>query len=232
MSGSIDPGSFMADIPAIEFLMDGNPLIFPTPVTFLIGENGTGKSTILEAIATAYGFNSEGGTRNFNFQTVTTTSDLWKQLTIVKHAYPKDGFFLRAESFFNAASYIDDVYAGNIPESYSGVSLHNWSHGESFLSLIGNRFKGNGLYLMDEPEAALSPMRILTLMSCMHDLINASSQFIISTHSPILMAYPGATIYELSNNGILKVHYKDTEHYRITLSFLENPERMLRYLFD
>ena len=200
---------------------------FHDKVTFIVGENGTGKSTILEGIAVAYGFNPEGGTRNFNFSTNDTHSDLHKNLKLVKGVKrPNDGFFLRAESFYNMATNIDNTGASG---SYGGISLHSQSHGESFLSVIRNRFSGHGLYILDEPEAALSPSRQMSLLVFMDELIKQGSQFIIATHSPIIMAYPDSIVYEL-NDGIKEVNYKDTEHYKITKAFLENPERMLKTL--
>lgn len=196
-------------------------------VTYIVGENGTGKSTILEAIAVAYGFNPEGGSKNFNFSTRDTHSDLWKNLKLIKGTkIPKDGFFLRSESFYNLASNIDDIEAAN---SYGGNSLHSQSHGESFMSLIMNRFRGNGLYILDEPEAALSPTRQMVLISRIHDLIEENSQFIISTHSPIVLAYPDSIIYQLDDR-LRKVDYEDTETYQIMKSFVNNPKKMLDIL--
>ena len=196
-------------------------------VTYIVGENGTGKSTILEAIAVAYGFNPEGGSKNFNFSTRDTHSDLWKNLKLIKGTkIPKDGFFLRTESFYNLASNIDDIEAAN---SYGGNSLHSQSHGESFMSLIMNRFRGNGLYILDEPEAALSPTRQMVLISRIHDLIEENSQFIISTHSPIVLAYPDSIIYQLDDR-LRKVDYEDTETYQIMKSFVNNPKKMLDIL--
>ncbi|MGV8984095.1 AAA family ATPase [Clostridium sp.] len=200
-------------------------------VTFIVGENGTGKSTILEAIATAYGFNPEGGTKNFNFSTTSTHSDLYKYLRLVKGIKrPEDGFFLRAESFYNVASNIDELdkfgMGPRIIDSYGGRSLHEQSHGESFLSVFTNRFRGKGLYILDEPEAALSPSRQMAMLARMHDLVQEDSQFIIATHSPIIMSYPDAIIYEL-NDGFKKVAYTDTEHYQVMKEFINNTERML-----
>jgi Predicted ATPase len=198
-------------------------------VTYIVGENGTGKSTILEAIAIAYGFNPEGGTKNFNFSTNNTHSELWENLKLVKGVKkPEDGFFLRAESFYNVATNIDEIDAVG---SYGGISLHSQSHGESFLSLIMNRFKGNGLYILDEPEAALSPYRQMSLISRIHDLIEDNSQFIIATHSPIVMAYPDSILYEL-NDGFKIVNYQDTEHYKIMKSFIGNPKKILDILMS
>jgi predicted ATPase len=207
-------------------------------LTFFIGENGSGKSTLLEAIAVSLGFNPEGGTRNFKFGTRSSHSVLNEYLRVAKGVRrPKDGFFLRAESFFNVATEIenldDDPTAGpRVIASYGGRSLHEQSHGESFLALVTNRFGGNGLYMLDEPEAALSPQRQLAVLSRIHDLISDDSQFIIATHSPILMAYPDAWIYEFSRDGIRRVAYEETEHYQVTRDFLSNPKRMLDVLLD
>nr|WP_199798523.1 AAA family ATPase [Clostridium tetani] len=202
---------------------------FHPKVTYIVGENGTGKSTILEAIAIACGFNPEGGTRNINFSTNDTHSDLHKNLKLVRGVKrPYDGFFLRAESFYNVATNIDEVDALG---SYGGVSLHSQSHGESFLSVIRNRFNGNGLYILDEPEAALSPSRQMSMLVIMHELIQKNCQFIIATHSPIIMSYPNSIIYELGNS-IKEVMYKDTEHYKITRNFLDKPEKMLKILLS
>ena len=235
--GKLNPKSYLQKLPIVKHLTETENIEFPKKVTFFVGENGTGKSTLLEAIAVAYGFNPEGGSVNFNFSTNATHSELWKHLTIVKRNYPKDGFFLRAESLYNVATNLDELdsvpsYGGKIIDSYGGVSLHNQSHGESFLSIVKNRFGGNGLYILDEPEAALSPMRLLTLMAEINYLVKNNSQFIIATHSPILMAFPDADILEFSQNGLNRVDYFDTEHYQVTKSFLNNPERMLSYLLE
>ena len=228
--------SYLNSLPAVKWLKE-HRLMLDTPVTFLVGENGSGKSTLLEAIAVSCGFNAEGGTRNFTFSTRATHSELGEYITVAKRRYPRDGFFLRAESFYNVATNIDEMdeepsFSPRLIDSYGGVSLHSQSHGESFLALVQNRFGGEGLYLLDEPEAALSPTRQLTLLGEMYQLVERDSQFIIATHSPILMAYPGARIYELSENGIASVEYRETEHYQLTRRFLENPERMLRYLLE
>lgn len=199
-------------------------------VTFFVGENGTGKSTLLEAIAIVEGFNPEGGSRNFNFATRESHSELCNCL---RHSRgPRrmrgtDGFFFRAESFFNVATQIERNY---YPSAYGDKSLHEQSHGESFFSLVLNRFKGNGLYLLDEPESALSPSRQLSFLAAMSDLVKKGSQFIIATHSPILMAYPRATIFQFTESSIEEVAYKETEHYKITKSFLLRSEQMLAEL--
>lgn len=233
----LDKNSYLNNLPIIKYLSQEKELCFSSNVTFFVGENGTGKSTLLEAIAVAYGFNAEGGSRNFTFSTNETHSELHEYITLVKRGFPKDGFFLRAESLYNVATNIDDMdnapsFDPPVIQGYGGVSLHNQSHGESFLAIVQNRFFGNGLYILDEPEAALSPMRLLTLIAEMSELVKKNSQFIIATHSPILMAFPNAEILEFSKNGIKSVNYKDTDHYQITKRFLDNPEKMLHYLLN
>jgi len=206
-------------------------------VTFIIGENGSGKSTLLEAIAIAYGFNPEGGSKNFNFSTRQTHSGLHEYLRLIKGLRkPKDGFFLRAESFYNVASNIDELdreasFNPPLVDSYGGKSLHNQSHGESFMALLLERFRGNGLYILDEPEAALSPTRQMSFISRMHQLIADGSQFIIATHSPIIMAYPDAQIYDVDQN-YAPVEYRETGHYQITREFLNDTDRMLAVLLE
>lgn len=229
LKDTIPESSYLHDLAVVKHLMNNERLYFSNDITFLVGENGSGKSTLIEAIAVAYGYNAEGGSRNFNFSTRNSHSDLCEKITISRKNHPKDGFFLRAESFYNVASNIDEIQATH---NYGGISLHNQSHGESFLTLVQERFWGNGLYILDEPEAALSPMKLLTLMTEIDRLVKDNSQFIIATHSPILMAFPNALIYEITEDEIKKTNYKDTEHYQITRRFLENPERMLKYLFE
>ena len=238
LSEEIPESSYLHDLSVIRHLRKQGRLDFHKPVAFLVGENGIGKSTLIEAIAINMGFNPEGGTVNFNFSTSDTHSELYRYLRVGRGiGHRKDGFFLRAESFYNVASNIDEMdrqpgMGGRIIDSYGGISLHKQSHGESFMSLVSNRFGGNGLYILDEPEAALSPSRILELMCYMHELEKKNSQFIISTHSPILMAYPGAEVYNLTEDGIRSVSYRDTEHYQISTRILNSPETMFRYLFD
>ena len=233
----LNNNSYLNALPMVKHLKEKGSVPLNSDITFFVGENGTGKSTLLEAIAVAYGFNAEGGSRNFNFSTNATHSELFKHLTLAKRGYAKDGYFLRAESLYNVATNIEELdsvpsFDPPVIEGYGGVSLHHQSHGESFLSIVQHRFFGNGLYILDEPEAALSPMRLLTLIAEIEDLRKNNSQFIIATHSPILMAIPGAEILEFSEKGITSVDYRETEHYKVTKSFLDNPEKMLHYLLE
>ena len=226
--------SYIKNLPVVSNL---DSLDLSSNVTFFVGENGSGKSTLLEAIAVNSGFNAEGGTKNFNFSSMETHSDLYKYITVVKSVKrPKDGFFLRAESFYNVATEIErlDLEGGGprIIDSYGGTSLHKMSHGESFITLMTNRFGGNGLYILDEPEAALSPLKQMSMLTVINELVKKNSQFIIATHSPILMAYPDADIFVIDDNGIMKTPYKKTDNYMITRKFLENPEKMMHYLFE
>jgi predicted ATPase len=222
----------------LEVMKAFSELKFHPKVTFLVGENGSGKSTLIEALAIAWGFNAEGGSKNFNFSTETAHSNLHHFLRLTKGPRrAKDGFFLRAESYFNFASNIDQMDRDpdliNLPplrNSYGGKSLHEQSHGESFFALMEHRLRGNGLYVFDEPEAALSPSRQMSMLVRMHDLIGLNSQFIIATHSPILMAYPDAWIYEISSQGLNRVEYENTEHFQLTKSFLNRPRDMIDQL--
>jgi predicted ATPase len=224
--------AYAAELPAIKALqkLDLHP-----HVTFFIGENGSGKSTLLEAIAVADGFNAEGGTRSFNFTSRDSHADLYKWIRLGRSPRGKrrsDGFFLRAESFYNVATKIEKLGLVSDRSPYGATSYHAQSHGESFIDLMTNRLRGDGLYLLDEPEAALSPQRQLAFLVAMHELVERESQFIIATHSPIIMAYPNATIYEFTADGIRRVDYRDTEHYRVTHAFLNRPEQTLRRLLS
>ena len=237
LNSPIEESSYLAKLPAVKHLIKEGSLSFKNNVTFFVGENGTGKSTLIEAIAVAFGFNPEGESKNFKFSTQNSHSDLWKHLTVSKTKFPKDGYFLRAESFYNVASNIDELDrapagAPLIIDGYGGISLHKQSHGESFMALVQNRFFGNGLYILDEPEAALSPTRILTLIAEIDALVKDNSQFIIATHSPMLLAFPEAEILELTAEGIRPIKYQDCEHYKITRSFLDDPQRTLKYLLE
>jgi predicted ATPase len=221
-------------IPAIGGL---DALEFDRPVTFFVGENGAGKSTLLEAIAIGMGLNPEGGSRNFRFATRESHSGLSDALRLSRSVRRiRDSFFLRAESYFNVATEIETLDrepgAGRIINAYGGKSLHEQSHGESFFALFLNRLRGNGLYFFDEPEAALSPTRQLSFLSHLHELVKDGSQFLIATHSPILMAYPDASILMFENGPPRWIEYRDTEHYGVTRTFLNDTERMLDILLD
>ncbi len=212
------------NLPAVKSL---NRLVFHPKITYFVGENGSGKSTLLEAIAIANGFNPEGGTKNFNFNTRKSHSSLADHIRIAKGLPPRTGFFLRAESFFNVATEIENL---NVGEYYGGKSLHEQSHGESFMTLLTERFGAKGLYILDEPESALSPERQLAALFRIHDLIQQGSQFLIATHSPILLAYPDSTIYQFSAEGIDTVSYQDTDTFQIMKAFINNPEKMLQLM--
>lgn len=215
-------------IPAVRGL---ETLELHPQVTFFVGENGSGKSTLVEGIAVAAGFNAEGGSRNFNFATRRSESELHKYLRLSRGTRrPKTGYFLRAESFFNVATEIENNL--DALASHGGIRHHEVSHGEAFLALVQNRFWANGLYLLDEPEAALSPQRQLALLRSIHELVRSSCQFVISTHSPLLLAYPNARIYHLSEQGLTEVAYEQTEHYALTRDFLLNRESYLRRLLE
>jgi len=206
-------------------------LKFHRDVTFFVGENGAGKSTLLEAIALALGYSPEGGTKNVQLSTTNSVSDLHQVLRLARSfRKPTDGYFLRAESFFNLATYMDEVgYLGG----YDNKSLHARSHGEAFMTVLTHKFRGKGLYLLDEPEAAMSPNRQLAALVAIHRLVQDDSQFIIATHSPILLSYPGAKIFQFDATGISEVNFEDTEHYTITRDFLNNyPRRLDQLLGD
>jgi predicted ATPase len=218
------------DLPAIRALADRVKL--HPRVTYLIGENGSGKSTLLEAIAVAAGMNAEGGSSNFTFSTRDSHSELWKAVRLVRGIHrPATDFFLRAESLFTAATYLEQL-PQNPLRSYGGTSLHEQSHGESFLAVMINRFDPNGFYLLDEPEAALSTQNCLTCLRRIHELVQQHSQFIIATHSPIILAYPDATIYSCGEGGLEEISYDDAEPVRLTRSFIEARERFLHELFS
>ncbi|WP_410220176.1 AAA family ATPase [Pedobacter sp.] len=237
---SVPPhSSYPFNLPAFQ---GGIQLYLTNNVTFFVGENGSGKSTLLEAIAQKIGFNLRGGNRNHNLDAGINFQDYESPLTHALHFSwtPRkinNGFFMRAESFFNFADYIDEIAKEEInPEkfyqAYGGKSLHHQSHGESFLALFKHQFQA-GIYILDEPEAALSPSRILSFMSIINRLENSGkAQFIIATHSPILLCYPNATIFNFEDSGIKKVSYAETESYILTKSFLGQPDMYLRHLFN
>ncbi len=218
----------------IEAVRNFRELTFESPVTFFIGENGAGKSTFIEALAVALGMPAEGGTENFRYETRNSTLILSDYLTVAMHDRPKMRFFLRAESFYNFSTEMERVAEENgFPELYSyyGGNLHEFSHGESFLNLVKYRFRNNGLYILDEPEAALSPQRQMSLLCLIDELVKGGSQFIIATHSPILISYRNGKILDL-DNGFREVKYKDTRIYQMYKMYLDNAEAMQHRLFD
>lgn len=212
----------------LPYLKDGLELSFDRFITFFAGENGSGKSTLLEAIAEKCGFNPAGGNRNHTYDHHRTESGLASELTITwRRSQIKAGFCLRAESFFNFATYMDEVGPPR------GISFHRQSHGESFLAAFDRYLDSDeGIYLLDEPEAALSPARQLAFLRILYDLsVPRRGQFIIATHSPIVLAFPGASILWFNERGITPIDYRETEHYRITKRFLDNPDSYFGTLF-
>jgi predicted ATPase len=213
----------------IRAFSQGIDLPLRKKVTFLVGENGSGKSTLMEAVAECCGFNPEGGNSDHYRESFADRSALAQALRLSWSPRVRDGFFLRAESFYNFATYLDQV--SNLL-AYGGKSLHAQSHGESFLALFNNRLE-QGFYLLDEPEAALSPQRQLALLKIIHDLASPGhAQFLIATHSPIILAYPDATIYSLDGDSIREMAYRDTDHFQVMRGFLNSPEQYLKRLFD
>lgn len=212
----------------VRAFSQGIDLAFRSKVTFFVGENGSGKSTLLEALAECCGFNPEGGSRDHHRAVFADRSPLAQALRLSWLPKVTEGFFMRAESFYNFATYIQEV---SDLRRYGGRSLHEQSHGESFISLFANRFE-QGLYILDEPEAALSPQRQLSFLKIIHDLAAPGhAQFLIATHSPIILSYPGAVLFSLDGDDIREVDYRETKHFLITRDFLNSPERFFKHLF-
>lgn len=227
--------SFPFNLPVIRNFKE---LYFHPNVTYIVGENGMGKSTLLEGIAIKLGFNPEGGTLNFNFSNYDSHSNLAQYLRLSKGTHKaKDNFFFRAETFYNLATNIEELdqapsFDAKIIDSFGGTSLHKQSHGESFFAAFTHRFQGNGLYILDEPEAALSPLRQMSMLARMHELVNEGSQFIISTHSPIIMAYPNSKIIQLSEEGMEETTLEETSHFKLMKQFIDDKDRLLHHLFQ
>ena len=224
----IPEDSYLRSIPSIDELQE---LRFEAPVSFFAGENGSGKSTLLEAIAIAYGFNPEGGTVNYSFSTYDSHSELCRAVKLVRSFRKASwGYFLRAESFYNVATkeaeYSRDGSSKTPPED-----LHLKSHGESFLFAASKHFRPGGFYILDEPEAALSAQGQITLLAEIHECVKQGGQFIIATHSPILLGFPGAVIYSLDEK-MRVIDYEDTDSYRLTSLFLNHREMILNRLFE
>lgn len=220
---------------SIDALKGVNNIKFRKPITFFVGENGCGKSTLLEGLAVAAGFNPEGGTKNYNFSTRDTHSKLHNAISLVKGERKPDwGIFLRAETFYNMATEAEiieeDIAVNKVSmfDRYGGVSFHKQSHGESFFSMLKTDITDHGLYFLDEPEAALSPRRQLNLLGLMHKYTERGAQFIIATHSPILLACPNACIYEFSKKGVNEISYEDTDIYKIVSGFINDRDTMLK----
>ena len=219
------PCAFPFNLPAVA---SWNKLEFHEAVTFIAGENGSGKSTLIEAIAEAAGFNPEGGSKDHTFSTNETHSPLGQHLRLVRGARRETtGYFLRAETFYTQTSFLDRE--GN-RAVHGGRRLLDRSHGEGMFAIFMDRFTAGGLYILDEPEAALSPQRQLALLSRINDLVREGSQFIIATHSPILMAFPEAWIYFIDDAGPLRTAWEDVEHVDLMRRFLEHPDRFLDLL--
>ena len=222
----IDPSRYPFSVRVFSEAID---LPLRSKVTFFVGENGSGKSTLLEALAECCGFNPEGGSRDHHRATFADRSPLAQALRLSWQPKVTDGFFLRAESFYNFAAYIDEV--SNL-RAYGGKPLHEQSHGESFMALFANRFE-QGVYILDEPEAALSPQRQLSFLKIIHDLAApGQAQFLIATHSPIILSYPEAVLFSLDGERIEEISYRETKHFLITRDFLNSPERFFKHLFS
>ena len=221
-----DPATYPFNIRAFSHGID---LTLRSKVTFFVGENGSGKSTLLEALAECCGFNPEGGSRDHHREVFAERSPLAQALRLTWRPKVTEGFFMRAESFYNFATYIDQV---SDLRAYGGKPLHGQSHGESFIALFAHRFE-QGVYILDEPEAALSPQRQLSFLRIVHDLTAPGhAQFIIATHSPILLSFPGAVLFDLDADAIQEVDYRETKHFLLTRDFLNSPERFFKHLFS
>jgi predicted ATPase len=221
----IDPSTYPFNIRAFSHGID---LVCRSRVTFFVGENGSGKSTLVEALAECCGFNPEGGSRDHHREVFADRSPLAQALRLSWLPKVTAGFFMRAESFYNFATYIQEV---SDLRAYGGKSLHEQSHGESFMSLFANRFE-QGIYILDEPEAALSPQRQLSFLKIIHDLATPGhAQFLIATHSPMILSYPGAVIFSLDGDNIEEIDYRETRHFLLTRDFLNSPERFFKHLF-
>lgn len=227
-----DSLSYPFSIPAIRQFMETESFSFKSPVTIFIGENGSGKSTLIEAIACCFGINPEGGSKNFNFSTYKSHSGLGNYMYYTRIRRPRDSYFLRAESFYNVITEIERLdsepdFSPPVKTGYGGVNLHEKSHGESFFAVLKKRLRGNGLYVMDEPEAAVSVTRQLEMLQIIQQLVKKDSQFIMATHSPIIMAYPKADIIKIDEHGFSRIEYEATEQYRVMHEFMCDYKKLL-----
>lgn len=220
-----DRSVYPFSIPALSQL---DRLVFHPSVTFLVGENGSGKSTLIEAIAIKAGFNAEGGNKNFTTSLRPSESSLHAHVRLARGTKREvGGFFLRAETMFNVATEVEEKGLDKL-ERGAWEFIHEKSHGEAFLYVMQHRFHRKSLFVLDEPESALSPQRQLAALALIHQLVQDGCQFVIATHSPILMAYPDAHIFQLDPElGVRQVAYRETEHFVVTRAFLQNPEGML-----
>ncbi|MDX2106855.1 MAG: AAA family ATPase [Candidatus Melainabacteria bacterium] len=228
--------AFPFNIPAVKSI---DQLDFHPDVTFFVGENGSGKSTILEAIAESFDLSGVGGAKNIKFSSRYDKSPLHQHLKCQKnYIRPQDKYFFRAESMHHMGNLLEKTWRepgsmlskSDVFRRFGGESLHEMSHGESFLELFTTGFRGNGLYFLDEPEAALSATRLLSALVRIHDLVESQSQFVIATHSAILLAYPRSRIYLFNEDGHRQVNFEETEHFKITRDFLNNYPRRIQQL--
>ncbi len=234
-AGIISANSSLAypfSIPAIRQFMEAESFSFKSPVTIFVGENGSGKSTLIEAIACCFGINPEGGSRNFHFSTYKSHSGLGDYMYYTRIRRPRDSYFLRAESFYNVITEIERLdsepdFSPPVKTGYGGVNLHEKSHGESFFAVLKKRLRGNGLYVMDEPEAAVSVTRQLEMLQIIRQLVKKDSQFIMATHSPIIMAYPEADIIKIDEHGFSRIEYEETEQYQVMHEFMRDYKKLL-----
>jgi len=229
LTSNVDEQKYPFSLPVIQKF---KKLKFHPNVTYIVGENGSGKSTLLEALAVAIGLNPEGGSKNFNFSTKKSHSILYEKIRLQRGCLlPQNSFFLRAESFYNVSTEIERLdKITPLLHHYGGKSLHDQSHGESFFSLFMHRFGADGLYILDEPESALSPDRQLAFLTRLHELVEQNCQFIIATHSPIILAYPNATIYEVGDDGLTKTEYEQTQLFATMKYFVNNRTKMIKQL--
>ena len=222
-----DEASYPFSLPAVK---SWDRLQLHPKVTFFVGENGSGKSTLIEAIAVAANFNPEGGSQDHRFATQRTHSILNEYLRLARPpGRPKDGYFLRAETLYTQSTFLDQ--SANL-RRYGDRPIHDQSHGEGAMAIFWHRFGGDGLYIMDEPEAALSPDKQLSFLTHLHDLVSRNSQFIIATHSPIILSYPDSLIYEFTESGPSPTEWENTRHVDLTRQFLNHPDRFLKILLE
>lgn len=224
----LDKKSYLNNIPAVQFLIQNETLEFVAPITFFVGENGTGKSTLIESIAVGLKMPAEGGSHNWTYSYEDSHSELYKHISLGRDALWENSFFLRAESFYTMTHFMIQEKIGTWSDK---TNYFSESHGESFLDIAMNRFTENGLYILDEPESALSPQRQIEFMKRIDDLVHQNCQFIIATHSPLLTCIPNSEVWEFSNVGIMINHYTQTEHFMTLKRFYQQPEEFVHNHF-